>query len=214
MAGETAANTGSSFWSTYFGKDSFSGLSPMTQTAMGLTVASAAMGAYFNYMQGAAERNYQRVVKRQLEFQAQLVRQSAEIERENNIDVARGEADKVTKEMQQTEASQIAAIAAAGGDISSQAAQNVVSETFDMGVQDLEQINENLRRINFQTLHQAEMEALGLEAKGKLAEMQGEVSERKARASASLNLLEGFSNAFMIGESYRTKTGTGLNTKK
>lgn len=185
----------------------YSTASTGTQIGVWGSVLGAGAGAYLSIMQGRAQNRYMEAVAKQKEFQAKMIRKAAETERENMIYAARGEVEKIAEENMKLKGSQIATIAAAGGDISSQAAQNVVMETEDVAIQDISQINENLRRLSFQTTQNADIEALGLEGEAKAARKQGKAAKYGSYAQASLQLLQGYTSALLMTETYGTKIG-------
>lgn len=185
----------------------YSTASTGTQIGVWGSLLGAGAGAYLGIMQGRAQNRYMEAVAKQKEFQAKMILKAAETERENMIYAARGEVEKIVEENMKLKGSQIATIAAAGGDITSAAAQNVIMETEDVAIQDINQINKNLRRLSFQTIQNAEIEALGLEGEAEAARKQGRAAKYGSYAQASLQLLQGYTSALLMTETYGTKIG-------
>lgn len=182
-------------------------LSNTTVGAMGLTVLGGMANAYFAMETGRAQAKYQKAVAASMRLQASLIRQAMETNRKNNITVAAGETHKVALAGIAQKSAQRSAMSASGINESGYNAEALLRETENATIQDIDQINENLRNENYALWQKATAEAGNMEMKASLAEYQGRIAKKQGYANASLTLLNSIVQAGIIGYDYLDKTG-------
>lgn len=195
----------------------FSQLTAGQKGWLGLMGLGGALQSFSSIFSGYAENRYQQAVARSLETQARLVRLAADRQRTVNIMETAEKTHAVAVAGREKVATQKAAIAAQGGDISSMSAEALVLDTTDKQIEDINALNASLQFANNELTQEAEIRAILLQGNAEAARRQGKAAIGAGWASAGSTIINTATNIYGMSEMWGAKTGkvnTGITGSK